>query len=234
MITHSADSRGRADHGWLFSRHTFSFADYYDPERMGFGTLRVINDDKIAPEAGFGRHHHRDMEIITIPLEGTLEHRDSEGHQSKINKGEVQVMSAGTGIFHSEYNASTFEPVKLLQIWVLPKLQGVSPRYEQSTYDLVNGQLTLIVSPHGKGGKVTINQDAYFSLGLLEAGKDINYRFYAPNQGLYVFVISGEVMANKQVLRSRDAIGITGEQNVQISALSTTEVLLMEVPMTLS
>lgn len=197
---------------------------------MGFGTLRVINDDTIAPGMGFGMHPHRDMEIITVPLEGVLHHQDSEGHEANIQKGEVQVMSAGTGIVHSEYNASSSEVVKLLQIWVQPKLRSVRPRYQQNTYELKQGEFTLIVSPHDKGGMVSINQDAWFSLGLLPRGQELSYTTYQEGQGLYLFVITGEVKVNGEVLRARDAAGITGATSLQLSGLSDCEVLLMEVP----
>jgi redox-sensitive bicupin YhaK (pirin superfamily) len=231
MMTIPAESRGLADHGWLKSRFTFSFADYYDPKRMGFGALRVINDDFIAPAKGFGTHPHRDMEIITIPLAGTLQHRDSTGNAAKIRKGEVQIMSAGTGIFHSEYNASDAEEVRLLQIWVMPKKFGITPRYDQKNYELKENELTLIVSPDGKDTAVGINQDAYFSLGLLSHGKTLNYDVKSPGNGVFVFVLAGSLAVNGQELGTRDGVGISETEKLTLHATSGAEVLLMEVPM---
>ncbi len=231
MMSIPSETRGLADHGWLRSRFTFSFADYYDPKRMGFGALRVINDDFIAPAKGFGTHPHRDMEIITIPLEGTLQHRDSEGNAAKIRKGEVQIMSAGTGIFHSEYNASDSEDVRLLQIWVMPKKYGITPRYGQKNYELKDNELKLVVSPEGSGDAVGINQDAYFSLGKLTKGTTLPYNVNLSGNGVFVFVLSGTLTVNGQELKTRDGIGISETEALKLTATADTEVLLMEVPM---
>lgn len=232
MIIHSSDSRGLADHGWLKSRHTFSFAEYYDPDRMGFGALRVINDDLVAPGMGFGTHPHRDMEIISIPLEGALSHRDSEGNASIIRKGEVQIMSAGTGILHSEFNASNAEAVKFLQIWVLPEKRGISPRYEQKNFsdnDKKNKFLT-VVSPKKEDGGVWINQDAYFSLAEIEKGKEISYERKSPSNGFYLFILSGAIKVGGQVFKTRDGIGLKDTNSVLLKAEENTELLVMEVP----
>ncbi len=231
MMTIPSESRGLADHGWLKSRHTFSFADYYDPKRMGFGALRVINDDFVAAGKGFGTHPHRDMEIISIPLSGILKHRDSEGNAALIKKGEVQIMSAGTGIFHSEHNASDSDEVRFLQIWVMPKKRGIKPRYDQKNYELKENELTLVVSPEGKGTSVGINQDAYFSLGLLTHGKTISYDVKQPGNGVFVFVLAGSLNVNGQELGTRDGVGISKTEKLTLHATSGAEVLLMEVPM---
>jgi redox-sensitive bicupin YhaK (pirin superfamily) len=231
MMTIPSETRGLADHGWLKSRHTFSFADYYDPKRMGFGALRVINDDQVAPGMGFGTHPHRDMEIISIPLAGSLKHRDSEGNAAKITKGEVQIMSAGTGIFHSEYNASEDEEVRFLQIWVMPKRFGIKPRYDQKTYELKDNELTLVVSPEGTGTAVGINQDAYFSLGRLTHGAKVTYEVKRDGNGVFVFVLAGSLTVNGSTLGTRDGLGISDTNKLDLHATTGAEVLLMEVPM---
>jgi redox-sensitive bicupin YhaK (pirin superfamily) len=230
MFSHSAQTRGYADHGWLKSHHTFSFAGYYNPERMGFGALRVINDDRIDGGTGFGTHPHANMEIISIPLTGSLRHRDSEGNSYVIKRGEVQIMSAGTGIAHSEYNASEKEETNFLQIWVMPKKMDIEPRYEQK--EIPQGQgLNLIVSPHGEGGSVSINQDAWFSMGHLEANSTVNYEKRLNTNGVYVFVISGSLEVNGVKLNERDGLGIDEGTSLKLTAGGKTDVLLMEVPM---
>lgn len=231
MMTIPSASRGMADHGWLKSRHTFSFAEYYDPKRMGFGALRVINDDAVAAARGFGSHPHRDMEIISIPLSGTLKHRDSEGNAGLIKKGEVQIMSAGTGIFHSEHNASDTEEVRFLQIWVMPKKYGITPRYDQKSYELKPNELSVVVSPEGGAGAVAINQDAYFSLGKLTSGTELSYHVKQSGNGVFVFVLNGSLNVNGQELHTRDGIGIADTETLKLNATTETEVLLMEVPM---
>lgn len=233
MIIHRHDTRGEANHSWLKSWHTFSFAEYYNPERMNFGALRVLNDDFIAPGMGFGTHPHKDMEIITIPLSGALQHKDSMGNIEIIRKGEVQIMSAGTGIRHSEFNASSIEEVTLLQIWVFPEKEGITPRYEQKDFSSIDkkNKLLPIVSPDRKEGSVLINQKAYFYLGEIEEGKVVSYKKTSPNQGIYVFVISGEVILNDTQLASRDAAGMDDQDEVSIKALSHSEILIMEVPL---
>jgi len=232
MITHSSDSRGLADHGWLKSRHTFSFADYYNPQRMGFGALRVINDDSVAPGMGFGSHPHRDMEIISIPLEGSLKHQDSEGNSTIIKKGEVQIMSAGTGIVHSEYNASSSEAVKFLQIWVLPEKRSIKPRYGQKDFshtDKTNKVIT-VVSPDGRDGSLVINQNAFFSLTEIETGKEVTYEKKSEGNGVYIFVLNGEIEVEGKELSTRDGLGIEDFSSLNLSAKAHAEVLLMEVP----
>jgi redox-sensitive bicupin YhaK (pirin superfamily) len=232
MIIHLAKTRGHADHGWLKSYHTFSFADYYNPERMNFGVLRVINDDSVAPAMGFGRHPHRDMEIISIPLEGEVEHQDSEGNHSVIQKGEVQVMSAGTGILHSEFNPSKTIPAKFLQIWVLPKKLGIKPRYGQKSFPLQERRekFQLVVSPDGREGSLAINQDAFFSLRHLHSGSEASYKKYLPQNGAYLFIISGEVEIDGKPFGPRDGVGIKDLERISIKAKSEAEVLVMEVP----
>lgn len=232
MIIHPSETRGLADHGWLKSRHTFSFANYYNPDRMGFGALRVINDDSVEAGMGFGTHPHRDMEIISIPLSGALQHKDSVGNSSVIKNGEVQIMSAGTGITHSEYNASKTEAVKFLQIWVLPEKMGVSPRYEQKMFspEERKNKLTLVVSPDGRQGSVTINQKAFFSLVDLDEKKEVTYDLQIKGQGVYVFILDGKVNINGKDFDSRDGIGFTDIERVKLVASSSSKILLMEVP----
>ena len=232
MITYSSDSRGLADHGWLKSRHTFSFADYYNPQRMGFGALRVINDDSVAPGMGFGSHPHRDMEIISIPLEGSLKHQDSEGNAAIIKKGEVQIMSAGTGIVHSEYNASSSEPVKFLQIWVLPEKRNIKPRYGQKDFSQTDklNKVVTVVSPDGRDGSLVINQNAFFSLSEIESEKAITYEKQSEGNGVYIFVLSGKVEIEGNILNARDGLGLKEFSSLNMVAKNNAEVLLMEVP----
>ncbi len=234
-IVHKSESRGAADFGWLKSRHTFSFANYYNPERIHFGMLRVLNDDHVAPGAGFDAHPHRDMEIVSIPLAGALEHKDSMGTGSIIRPDEVQIMSAGTGIVHSEYNASSEEEVNFLQIWVLPKRAGIPPRYEQKQYapeDRKNRFVT-VVSPEENSGGVWINQDAYFSLGDFDAGTSTEYTLKNAGHGAYVFVIhsDGEVLIAGESAGKRDAVGVYDTERFTIEAKAASRLLVIEVPM---
>ena len=234
-ILHKADSRGHADHGWLNSWHSFSFAGYHDPTRIHFGALRVLNDDTVAAGMGFGKHPHDNMEIISIPLEGSLEHEDSTGTKAVIRKGDVQIMSAGTGIQHSEKNADRNSEVKFLQIWVFPEKKGIAPRYDQKTFDesaLQNKMLT-VVSPNGASGSVQINQQSWFSLGKLDAGKKVVYSLNNQGNGVYAFVLEGNVSINDVVLDRRDGLGITDTNELSITATTDAHILLMEVPMTL-
>lgn len=231
MITHLSHTRGMADFGWLKSRHSFSFGEYYNPSRMGFGALRVINDDAVSGSTGFGNHPHEDMEIISIPLEGALKHRDSEGNAHEIKKGEVQIMSAGTGIYHSEYNASIFEEVKFLQIWVMPKKLGIKPRYEQKAFPESNNKLTVVVSPDGKDGGVTINQDAWFSLGKFDEGQSFEYDLKRKGNGVYLFILSGSVEVDGQKLSVRDGAGFTDVEKLNFKVIEKGEFLLIDVPM---
>jgi len=233
-VLHKAATRGKANHGWLNSHHTFSFANYYNPERMNFGVLRVLNDDVVSGGMGFGTHPHQNMEIISIPLEGDLEHKDSMGTQAIIKQGDVQVMSAGTGIRHSEYNANKNKEVKFLQIWVMPNAQGVPPRYDQITLDLADrkNKLQQILSPNAEDAGVWIHQNAWFNMTTLEAGKSVGYSLNDPqNNGVYAFVIDGSVTINGQKLEKRDGFGLWKLQHLEINADTDTELLLMEVPM---
>lgn len=232
-VIHKAGSRGYADHDWLRSHHTFSFASYYDPERVHFGALRVLNDDDIAGGGGFGKHPHDNMEIITIPLEGQLEHQDSMGNREVISAGEVQVMSAGTGIFHSEYNKNQDRPVKLLQIWLFPNKKNVKPRYDQIKLNEEDrhNKLQQILSPDPNDAGTWIHQDAWFHLGKLDKGTSAGYRIKKDGNGVYAFVISGNVTIGGEKLDARDAVGIWEAESIDILAESDAEVLLMDVPM---
>lgn len=232
MVLFEANSRGRADHGWLESHHTFGFAGYYNPERMGFGALRVINDDVVQPSKGFGTHDHDNMEIVSIPLRGALRHQDTMGNKHVIKKGEVQVMSAGTGVSHSEHNDSDTEDVNFLQIWVLPKKKQIEPRYAQAKFSLEdrNDQLQLVVSPDGRNRSLEINQDAFFSQLNVKAGKNVAYQWFQPENCLYVFLLEGSVKVGDHVLQKRDGVGITDTQQIDVVAERDSEVLFMEVP----
>jgi quercetin 2,3-dioxygenase len=232
-ILHKSETRGDADHGWLHSRHTFSFADYYNPQRVHFGMLRVLNDDTVAPGEGFGTHPHDNMEIISIPLEGDLEHKDSMGNISVIRHGDVQVMSAGTGITHSEYNKNDDVPVKFLQIWVFPNKKNVIPRYDQITLTIADrhNKLQQILSPNPNDAGVWIYQNAWFHLGKFDKGISADYHIKAKENGVYAFILSGEVTMNNQHLNSRDGFGIWDTDMIMIKADSDAEFLLMEVPM---
>lgn len=232
-ILHKADTRGDADHGWLHSRHTFSFANYYDPSRMNFGALRVLNDDFVAPGMGFGTHPHDNMEIISIPLEGDLEHKDSMGNVAVIRHGDIQVMSAGTGIRHSEYNKNDDQPVKFLQIWVFPNKRNVTPRYDQITLNTEDrkNRFQQIVSPNPDDEGVWIHQNAWFHMADLDKGTSLDYTIKGEGNGLYVFVLAGDVAVDGQELNSRDGFGIWDVNKVNFSATGNTSLLLMEVPM---
>lgn len=232
-VLHKANTRGHADHGWLNAHHTFSFASYYDPSRVHFGALRVLNDDIIAGGMGFGTHPHDNMEIITIPLEGELSHKDSMGNASTIMNGEIQVMSAGTGIQHSEFNSGKIN-TNLLQIWVFPNKKNVKPRYDQQLIKLEDrkNKFQNIVSPENGGGKVWIHQDAWFNLGTFDKDQSANYKFNKAGNGVYAFVIKGSFDVNGQELNLRDGLGIWDTTSLEIKALSDgAELLLMEVPM---
>ncbi len=233
-IYHKADTRGFADHGWLKSYHSFSFANYYNPERMNFGALRVLNDDQVASGMGFGTHPHRDMEIISIPLEGDLEHKDSMGTSSVIRKGEIQVMSAGTGVQHSEYNKNRDELVKFLQIWIIPNKMNVTPRYDQISIK-ENEKLNdfqQILSPNADDDGVWIHQDAWFTLAKFEKGNSKQYDLHKKGNGVYIFVLNGSAKVNDQMLEQRDGYGIWETDQFVLEATEDSEVLLMEVPMT--
>ncbi|HMJ70666.1 MAG TPA: pirin family protein [Cyclobacteriaceae bacterium] len=235
-ILHKAADRGHASHGWLDSHHSFSFAHFYDPDKIHFGALRVLNDDIVQGGMGFGTHPHDNMEIISIPLSGDLEHKDSMGNTGVIRQNDVQIMSAGSGIQHSEYNMNKDKLVNFLQIWVFPKVKNITPRYDQKTLrgeDRLN-KLQVIVSPDsttaGESG-VKINQEAWFNLGTLSKGTDVSYPLHDAAHGVYVFVIEGDVTVNGQALNKRDALGVWDTEKLSLTADSNAEVLLMEVPM---
>lgn len=233
-VLHKAATRGHANHGWLDSWHSFSFAGYYDPERIHFGVLRVLNDDTVAGGMGFGRHPHDNMEIISIPLEGDLEHGDNMGNTTVIRQGDVQVMSAGTGVQHSEKNHNGNRPVKFLQIWLFPNQRNVQPRYDQKSFPLEDRQnrLQTVLSPLGSDGAgVQVHQDAWFHLARLDKGTELTYDLKDPAHGLYAFVLEGDLFANDVLLNRRDGLGITAAASVRLKADSNAEVLLMEVPM---
>lgn len=227
--------RGKADFGWLKANFSFSFGNYFNKDKVQFGMLRVLNDDTIAAGAGFGTHPHENMEIVTIPLEGGLKHRDSMGNEGVIGFGEVQVMSAGTGIQHSEMNASHKEQAKTLQLWVFPEKENVTPRYDQKSFDIernINSFVT-VVSPYDKndGNALWIYQQAFFTLGIFEAGNFVTYELKIPGNGVYLFLIEGEIEVDNQTLSERDAVGITDFTKMEISTNRKSKMLLVEVPM---
>jgi len=235
-VIHKAETRGKANHGWLNSHHTFSFANYHNPERMNFGVLRVLNDDRVQAGMGFGTHPHQNMEIISIPMEGDLEHKDSMNNVAVIKSGDIQVLSAGTGITHSEYNKNKDKEVKFLQIWVLPKTKNVEPRYDQITLNEANrnNQFQQVLSPNPDDTGVWINQDAWFSMTNLDKDKKLSYQLNNPEKnGVYVFVLKGDATINNQSLNTRDGFGVWDINQLDIKADSNTELLLMEVPMKL-
>ncbi len=232
-ILHKAATRGHANHGWHDTNHTFSFAHYHNPERMHFGVLRVLNDDFVDGGKGFGTHPHDNMEIISIPLSGDLEHKDSMGNTTVIKQNDVQIMSAGTGIQHSEYNRNKDKKVNFLQIWVFPKVRNTVPRYGQLTFnpeERINN-LQQIVSPKKEDAGVLINQDAWFHLGNLKNGFSTEYKIKHKGNGVYAFVIDGDVTINDQKLNKRDGLGVWDVANLSLRADSDAEILLMEVPM---
>jgi redox-sensitive bicupin YhaK (pirin superfamily) len=232
-VLHKANTRGIADIGWLLSYHTFSFSNYYDADRMNFGALRVLNDDSVAPGMGFGTHSHQNMEIISVPLEGDLEHQDSMGNKTVIRNGDIQVLSAGTGIQHSEYNKNEDQQVKFLQIWVIPNQQNVTPRYDQITLNPEDrkNKLQQILSPNPEEEGVWIHQEAWFYLGEFEPDFETTYTLKKKGNGIYAFVLKGNLTINGQELNTRDGFGIWNIDAIDIKANSNVELLLMEVPM---
>ncbi len=232
-LLHKAESRGHANHGWLDSHHTFSFANYYNPERIHFGVLRVLNDDRVAPGKGFGTHPHDNMEIISIPLEGDLEHTDSMGNKAVIREGDVQIMSAGTGVFHSEYNKNSNKEVKFLQIWVFPNSKNLEPRYDQISLREIekDNAFYQVLSPNKDDQGVWINQNAWFHLGKFEAGKSEIYKLKSEGNGVYAFILEGEVEIGNQKLGKRDGLGIWDTDEIEVKSISDSRILLMEVPM---
>ena len=232
-ILHKASTRGHANHGWLDSYHTFSFGNYYNPERMAFGVLRVLNDDSVKGGMGFGTHPHDNMEIISIPLEGDLQHKDSIGNTAVIKQGDIQAMSAGTGIYHSEQNKNKDETVKFLQIWIFPNKKNVTPRYDQVTLNVTDrhNKLQQVLSPNADDAGVWIYQDAWFHMGNLDKGVTVKYELKKEGNGVYVFILKGDATINGQQLNTRDGLGLQDINELDIIADSDAEILLMEVPM---
>lgn len=232
MIVDSANTRGHANHGWLNTYHTFSFANYYNPKRVHFGMLRVLNDDTVAPGEGFDTHPHKNMEVISIPLRGFLRHGDSIQNSEVITSGDLQVMSAGTGILHSEFNDSSNQQLEFLQIWVFPREENIQPRYK--SYNIrptrKKNELGLIISPNGDA-PAAINQDAWFSMGILESGAVKEYKLHAAKNGVYLFVIEGQVEVNNTPLGKRDGAGFWETESITINVLKHATLLLIEVPM---
>ncbi|MEO7174878.1 MAG: pirin family protein [Saprospiraceae bacterium] len=230
---HPAESRGHANLGWLNSYHTFSFSNYYNPDRMGFGALRVLNDDTVAAGRGFGQHPHDNMEIISIPLSGQLEHKDSMNTLATIKQGDIQVMSAGTGITHSEYNKSAEEEVKFLQIWIVPNKKQVAPRYDQITLDPLErlNKFQQILSPDPEDAGVWIHQDAWFNLAKFDTETSLTYSLHKAGNGIYAFVLSGNLVIDKQEMKSRDGLAISEVKEISLLAQAGSEILLMEVPL---
>ena len=232
-IFHKASERGHADHGWLNAHHSFSFASYQDPSKVHFGLLRVLNDDIVAPGMGFGMHPHDNMEIVTIPLSGTLEHRDSMGNIGTIKPNEIQAMSAGSGLMHSEYNHSKTEAINLLQIWVFPKERNITPRYEQRIFSEndKNGKFKTIVAPVKANDVMWINQDAYFSIGKFKIGTSLDYSIQHKGNGAYIFIIEGQANIEGNTASKRDAIGIWETNTIKMDVSADSEILVIEVPM---
>ena len=230
---HKSNTRGEANHGWLKSRHTFSFASYHNPERMSFGALRVLNDDLVAASKGFGTHPHDNMEIISVVLKGSLKHKDTMGNEHVIKEGDVQIMSAGTGVAHSEYNNSNFDDVSFLQIWVIPEKRNIKPRYAQKDFSALRKRnvIQTVVSPTEESGSLPINQNSFFSILDLEEAKSSSYQVKNSGNGVYIFVLDGSVSVGDQILETRDGLGIENTGSFEITANSDSKVLLIEVPM---
>ncbi len=232
-VLHKANSRGHADHGWLNAYHSFSFASWYNPDRVQFGMLRVLNDDTVAAGMGFGTHPHDNMEIITIPLEGDLAHKDSMGNAATIKTGDVQVMSAGTGIQHSEFNPNHDQHTKLFQIWVFPKYRNVTPRYQQITLDATEqkNNFAQILSPTAEDAGVWIYQDAWFYLADFDADFSKKLALKKEGNGFYIMNIDGEIEVNGERLEKRDALGLWDTNEIEIKATTNAKFLVMEIPM---
>jgi quercetin 2,3-dioxygenase len=232
-IVHPAGERGHANHGWLDSYHSFSFGHWYDPGKVHFGALRVLNDDRVLGGQGFGAHPHDNMEIVSIPLKGALAHKDSTGTDGIIKTGDVQIMSAGSGIRHSEYNASTTDAVNFLQLWVFPKEENIKPRYDQKSFEESErkNKWQVVVSPIEEEGGLWINQDARFALAKLETGKSLEYKTKFSGNGVYFFVIDGALEADGKKLDKRDGIGIWETNKVELKATADSEILAIEIPM---
>jgi len=232
-IIQRAEERGYADHGWLKAHHSFSFASYYQPDKVHFGELRVLNDDSIAPGKGFGKHPHDNMEIVTIPLSGAIKHGDSMGNEGIINAGDVQIMSAGKGVVHSEFNASATEFLNLFQIWVFPKERNITPRYDQKTFlaEDRKGKFQVLVAPDKTEGSMWVNQDVWFSRGDFSSGNEISYAPKLKTNGIYLMVIEGEVEVAGETLKKRDAIGLWDLDKADIKMNSDAQLLIIDVPM---
>jgi quercetin 2,3-dioxygenase len=232
-VLHKANTRGNANHGWLNAYHSFSFANWYNPDRVQFGVLRVLNDDTIAGGMGFGTHPHENMEIITIPLEGDLAHKDSMGNEAIIKNGDIQVMSAGSGIQHSEFNPNKDMQTKLLQIWLFPNKKNVVPRYQQITLNPEdrNNKLQQILSPNPDDAGVWIHQDAWFHIGKFDLNTNTSYKLKKEGNAMYVFVLKGDITIGDEKLNTRDGLGITNFETLEIKATTNAEFLLMEIPM---
>ena len=230
IVVHKAEGRGSGEYGWLKTRYSFSFADWYEPNRLGFGALRVINDDVIAPKSGFGEHGHRDMEIITIVTEGAVTHTDSMGNEKVVKAGEVQVMSAGTGVVHAERNESLNIPLKLFQIWIESKEPGIAPRYAQKAFDFSSPGLITLVSHEGNEG-LAVNQDACILQTNLRANEELVYKIKKRGNGLYIFIVSGEVVVGGQSLKDRDAAGVTEANEIKIAATFSSRLYLFDIPL---
>lgn len=229
---HKAASRGYADHDWLKSYHTFSFAGYFNPERVNFGSLRVLNDDYVAAGRGFGAHPHQNMEIVSIPLEGKLAHKDSTGSEGVIQKGEIQFMSAGTGVTHSEMNGSATEAVKFLQIWIVPNKMNISPRYGQMEYNVNDNEIKTLIQPETAEGTLRLQQNAWFKMAKFDADKETTITVEDPeNNGIYIFLLNGSIEVDGNSMETRDAIGIWETENVTIKTNDKSEFLVIEVPM---
>lgn len=231
-IVHKADSRGFANHGWLQANHSFSFASYFDKDKIHFGALRVLNDDIIAPKMGFGNHPHENMEIITIPLKGDLEHKDSMGNTAVIKNGDIQVMSAGSGVYHSEFNHSKTDDVELLQIWIFPDADNYTPRYDQkSIAELLNpNEFSQVLNPKDKGNGVWIHQNAYMSIGEWDNDVEKIYAFNIKGNGAYIFVIEGTIEVEGNILLRRDAMGIWETDTFKVKSIGKSKFLIIEVP----
>ncbi|MFA0962831.1 pirin family protein [Roseivirga sp. BDSF3-8] len=232
-IEYKSDTRGAANHGWLNAKHTFSFANYYDPSRMHFGALRVFNDDIVQGGTGFGKHPHDNMEIVTLVLDGRLRHKDSTGHEGVISPGEVQFMSAGTGVYHSEMNASEKEQVNLLQTWVFPKKRDIEPRYGQKKFDFEGQKNSLVevVSPDGNAPSLTLNQDAWYHVGYFDKQTELSYELHGSGNGVFAFVIEGQAEIAGKKLEKRDALGVSETNDILLKVSENTRLLLIEVPM---